>query len=197
MRRTSCAIAGALGVAAGCTHVGNSSFQDNGRGSGSGSGYGSGSSVGAMTTCSAPMPIPPLTDPDTGNTCHPSACTVGFCARGDIAPLGRTPATQALQDRLATLDCSPHSIAPLQVFAEADPTMGGKSQLFMYYLLDSTGFQPSVFTTFNRFAVTREIDDGLLAPRFAPSTRGWVRSGTQVTGFSVIPASEGEDADDR
>jgi hypothetical protein len=25
---------------------------------------------------------------------------------------------------------------------------------------------------FNRFAVTREINDGLLAPRFAPSQRG-------------------------
>jgi hypothetical protein len=26
---------------------------------------------------------------------------------------------------------------------------------------------------FNRFAVTREINDGLLAPRFAPSQRAW------------------------
>jgi hypothetical protein len=78
--------------------------------------------------------------------CHPSACTPGFCTRGDIAPLS-DPATLPLQDRLVTLDCSPHSIAPLQVFAEADPTAGGKSQLFQYYLLDSEGFQPSVFTT--------------------------------------------------
>jgi hypothetical protein len=28
-------------------------------------------------------------------------------------------------------------------------------------------------TAFNRFAVTREINDGLLAPRFAPSQRAW------------------------
>ena len=35
---------------------------------------------------------------------------------------------------------------PLQVFAEADPTTS-RSRLFQYYLLDSTGFQPSVFTT--------------------------------------------------
>src|SRR6266851_212216 len=34
----------------------------------------------------------------------------------------------------------------VQVFAEADPVIH-KSRLFMYYLLDSTGFQPSVFTT--------------------------------------------------
>ena len=32
-------------------------------------------------------------------------------------------------------------------------------------------------TEFNRFAVTREINDGLLAPRFAPSQRAWVLSG--------------------
>src|SRR6476620_10924802 len=35
-------------------------------------------------------------------------------------------------------------------------------------------------TVFNRFAVTREINDGLLAPRFAPSQRAWVLSGVQV-----------------
>ena len=51
--------------------------------------------------------------------------------------------------------------------------------------------------TYNRFAVTREINDGFPAPRFAPSTRGWVLSGNIVTGFPVIAASEGEDADDR
>ena len=52
--------------------------------------------------------------------------------------------------------------------------------------------------TFNRFAVTREINDGLLAPRFAPSTRGWALSGNIVTGFTPFGASEGvEDSDDR
>jgi hypothetical protein len=45
--------------------------------------------------------------------------------------------------------------------------------------------------------VTREINDGLLGPRFAPSTRGWALAGTQVTGFPVISASEGRDSDDR
>jgi hypothetical protein len=51
--------------------------------------------------------------------------------------------------------------------------------------------------SFNRFAVTREINDGLLAPRFAPSTRGWTLSGPIVTGFTPFGASQGEDADDR
>jgi len=51
--------------------------------------------------------------------------------------------------------------------------------------------------SYDRFAVTREINDGYLAPRFAPSTRAWVVSGNIVTGFPVIEASEGRDSDDR
>ena len=35
----------------------------------------------AAQTCPAPTAVPPL------GTCHPSACTPGFCTRGDIAPL--------------------------------------------------------------------------------------------------------------
>jgi hypothetical protein len=96
----------------------------------------------AQQVCPNPHPVPPQINPDTGAMCHPSACTPNLCSRGDIFPLS-TPQTQALQDRLVLLDCSPHSIAPLQVFAEAD----NKSLLFQYYLLDSTGFQPSVLTT--------------------------------------------------
>jgi len=52
-------------------------------------------------------------------------------------------------------------------------------------------------TQFKRFAVTREINDGLLAPRFAPSQKGWVMSGTLVPVSPSAPASEGEDGDDR
>ena len=52
-------------------------------------------------------------------------------------------------------------------------------------------------TVFNRFAVTREINDGLLAPRFAPSQRAWVLSGVQVTVNPPVTASAGRDADDR
>ena len=91
----------------------------------------------AAQTCPAPTAVPPL------GTCHPSECTPGFCTRGDISALASQPATQPLQDRLITLDCSPHNISPVQVRAEADD----KSRLFQYYLLDSTGFEPSVFTT--------------------------------------------------
>jgi hypothetical protein len=52
-------------------------------------------------------------------------------------------------------------------------------------------------TVFNRFAVTREINDGLLAPRFAPSQRAWVLSGVQVPVSPTVNASTGRDADDR
>src|SRR2546426_1183050 len=52
-------------------------------------------------------------------------------------------------------------------------------------------------TLFDRFAVTREINDGLLAPRFAPSQKAWVMSGVLVSVNPAVPASEGEDSDDR
>ena len=58
--------------------------------------------------------------------------------RGDIKFL---PAP--LQDRLVELARRPHSYLPLTVFSEADTP----SQLFGYYLLDTTGFQPNVFTS--------------------------------------------------
>jgi hypothetical protein len=52
-------------------------------------------------------------------------------------------------------------------------------------------------TVFNRFAVTREINDGLLAPRFAPSQRAWVLTGFRVPVSPTVDASTGRDADDR
>ena len=52
-------------------------------------------------------------------------------------------------------------------------------------------------TSFNRFAVTRELNDGLLAPRFAPSQRAWVLSGMHKAVRPTVPASEGRDGDDR
>ena len=52
-------------------------------------------------------------------------------------------------------------------------------------------------TQFKRFAVTREINDGLLAPRFAPSQKAWALSGTLVSVSPSVPASQGEDSDDR
>jgi hypothetical protein len=52
-------------------------------------------------------------------------------------------------------------------------------------------------TVFNRFAVTREINDGLLAPRFAPSQRAWILTGVRVPVVPSVDASTGRDADDR
>src|SRR5579863_2413598 len=74
--------------------------------------------------------------------CHPNptaaADEAALRARGDIVSL-----PGPLKDRLAQLANRPHTIVPLQVFNEAD----GASQLFQYYLLDTSGFQPNVFTT--------------------------------------------------
>jgi hypothetical protein len=52
-------------------------------------------------------------------------------------------------------------------------------------------------TQFDRFAVTREINDGLLAPRFAPSQRAWILTGFRVPVVPSVPASAGRDSDDR
>jgi hypothetical protein len=52
-------------------------------------------------------------------------------------------------------------------------------------------------TAFGRFAVTREINDGILAPRFSPSQRGWVLNGALVKVSPAVSASTGRDADDR
>jgi hypothetical protein len=52
-------------------------------------------------------------------------------------------------------------------------------------------------TQYNRFAVTREINDGYLAPRFAPSQRAWVLTGSAHLVSPTVPASVGRDGDDR
>jgi len=52
-------------------------------------------------------------------------------------------------------------------------------------------------TSYDRFAVAREVNDGYIAPRFAPSQRAWVLSGTIAKVSPVLPASEGRDSDDR
>jgi hypothetical protein len=140
MIRTACAIAtvlgGALvGILYGCSMMSSSPQQTSALSADGRTGSDAG---GVATMCPSPTPVP-ISPP-----CHPvTTCTPNICTRGDIAPLGKHKETQPLQDRLITLACSPRSIAPLQVFAEA----ADQSQLFMYYLLDSTGFQPSVFTT--------------------------------------------------
>ena len=52
-------------------------------------------------------------------------------------------------------------------------------------------------TQFNRFAVTREINDGLVAPRFAPSQRAFVLHGRLVKVDPAVSASAGRDSNDR
>src|SRR4029077_11937130 len=60
----------------------------------------------------------------------------------------------ALKNRLVELAGRPHSQLPTQAYAEArstEPPFKPKpSELFQYYLLDTTGFEPNPFTA--RFA---------------------------------------------
>ena len=75
-------------------------------------------------------------------------------------------------------------------FQEADINSvsdGGQSNRRLY-------LPPSAF---NRFAVTREINDGLLAPRFAPFQRAYVLSGPVTLVRPSVPASVPRDADNR
>src|SRR6201997_2716434 len=91
-----------------------------------------GIAFGALTNAYAEQPPPP---------CHPNPNAAAdrdtVAGRGDI---GKLP--QPLKDRLIRLADRPHTYLPLQVFAEADQP----SQLFQYYLLDTEGFEPNVFT---------------------------------------------------
>jgi hypothetical protein len=74
-------------------------------------------------------------------------------------------------------------------FVEADPEgeTDGQSN-------DRLFLSPTVF---NRFAVTREINDGLLAPRLAPSQRAYVLTGGLIHVSPSTPASIPRDADNR
>jgi hypothetical protein len=49
--------------------------------------------------------------------------------------------------------------------------------------------------SFDRFFVTREINDGLLAPRLEPSQRAWALSGFLTLVQPAVPASVPQDAD--
>jgi hypothetical protein len=100
-----------------------------------------GASLWALLLLSTVAPYPGYAEQPPA-PCHPNPSAAQDEAtvrsRGDIVHL-----PQPLQDRLAQLANRPHSILPLQVYAEADDP----SQLFQYYLLDTSGFQPNVFTT--------------------------------------------------
>ena len=73
------------------------------------------------------------------------------------------------------------------VEADAEDESDGQSNERLY--LSSTAY--------NRFAVTREVNDGMLAPRLAPSQRAYVLSGSLVRVSPSVPASIGRDGDDR
>ncbi|MCI0362929.1 MAG: hypothetical protein L0219_03555, partial [Phycisphaerales bacterium] len=68
-----------------------------------------------------------------------------IAGRGDVASL-----PGPLKDRIVEMAGRPHTYVPQTLFSEVKGI--GKdadvpSQLFQYYLLDTTGFQPNVFTT--------------------------------------------------
>jgi hypothetical protein len=73
--------------------------------------------------------------------CHPNTHAqrdmATVASRGDIKSL-----PLPLRQQLVRLAGRPHSVLPVQAFAEADRS----SLLFFYYLLDSRGFEPNVFT---------------------------------------------------
>src|SRR5215510_5344490 len=82
--------------------------------------------------------------------CHPNSSAnqdmTTVAARGDILHL-----PDALKNRLVELAGRPHSQLPTQAYAEAhedNPPFAPKpSQLFQYYLLDTSGFEPNPFTS--------------------------------------------------
>src|SRR2546427_1259020 len=98
--------------------------------------------VALMLAMSAALVSPPRGDAEQPPApCHanPNAAadSAAVANRGDVVKL-----PQPLKDRLIRLADRPHTYLPLQAFAEADEP----SQLFQYYLLDSEGFEPNVFT---------------------------------------------------
>ena len=94
---------------------------------------------------------------------------------------------EAYEDEVERVDPNDHGIITAAV-GDIDTATDGFANNERLYL------PPTVF---NRFAVTREINDGLLAPRFSPSQRGWVLTGAMVPVSPAVSASAGRDADDR
>ena len=104
------------------------------------------STIAIVNGVKAEQPQPP---------CHPNpnaaADRTAVASRGDVVNL-----PQPLQDRLIQMADRPHTYLPIQTFAEASNQDGSPkpSQLFQYYLLDTTGgfppnvgFEANVFTT--------------------------------------------------
>ena len=94
---------------------------------------------------------------------------------------------EAYEEEVKRVDSNDHGIITATV-GDIDTATDGFADNTRLYLPP---------TAFNRFAVTREINDGSLAPRFSPSQRGWVMSGSLVKVSPTVDASAGRDADDR
>ena len=94
---------------------------------------------------------------------------------------------EAYEDEVQRVDPNDHGIVTAAV-GDIDTATDGFANNERLYL------PPTVF---NRFAVTREINDGILAPRFSPSQRAWVLTGARVAVSPAVSASTGRDADDR
>src|SRR5215470_1080207 len=94
--------------------------------------------VGAILAAGAPS-ITTAEQPPAPCHPNPNAATdsAAVAARGDIANL-----PQPLKERLVRLADRPHSFPPIPAFSEADSA----DRLFQYYLLDTSGFEPNVFT---------------------------------------------------
>src|SRR5713101_4284820 len=114
--------------------------------------------------------------------------------RGDIRHL-----PDALKDRLVQLAGRPHSQLPTQAYAEAhfdEPPMKPKpSQLFQYYLLDTTGFEPNPFTSriagVNDTAIFTDIDALFVINNESGWYEGWMIHDLTVAPVNNTPRSDG------
>lgn len=93
----------------------------------------------------------------------------------------------AYRDEVARIDQNGDGIVAFEDADAEDTSDGGQSNERLYLSALS----------YNRFAVTREINDGLLAPRFAPSQRAWVLSGEFTLVSPPVNASIPQDGDNR
>ena len=83
----------------------------------------------------------------------PAPCTANQTAAEDVATVARrgdiVNLPEPLETRLLQLAARPHTYLPIHAFAEAvnSDASPKPSQLFQYYLIDTTLFQPNIFTT--------------------------------------------------
>src|SRR5262249_9986472 len=95
------------------------------------------SSISSLAILSLAVPSAPA----VAESCHPNPTAAAdaqrVMPRSEVVNLP-TP----LKNRLGQIAARNHSVLPVEAFKEADQA----SQLFQYYLLDTTGFEPNVFT---------------------------------------------------